>query len=196
MLYLDWRIFVIIRRYKKMVIFISIVTLLIVFGGCSNKSEENTTFADADNETSVNETQSTDTVSTPKASESVVEEMELTEIVIGSDPFGFEWNPFFANSVGNQQVIAQTQVFLLNEDRAGEILVNAKDGQKNEFHGVEYTYYGISNVDIKKDDDLNQTTYTINIRDDVTFQDGNDLTIDDVIFSLYVLCDPDYSGVY
>ncbi len=34
----------------------------------------------------------------------------------------------------------------------------------------------------------------ITLRDDLTFSDGEPVTIDDLIFSLYVLCDPAYNG--
>ena len=32
------------------------------------------------------------------------------------------------------------------------------------------------------------------MREDIVFSDGDDMTIDDVIFSMYVLCDPTYDG--
>ena len=36
--------------------------------------------------------------------------------------------------------------------------------------------------------------YDVTIRDDLTFSDGTPITIDDVIFSMYVYCDPTYDG--
>ena len=34
------------------------------------------------------------------------------------------------------------------------------------------------------------------MRDDLRFSDGEPVTIDDVIFTMYVLCDKDYKGSY
>ena len=39
-----------------------------------------------------------------------------------------------------------------------------------------------------------ETTYTVKIRDDVKFSDGEPMTADDIIFSLYVYLDPSYTG--
>ena len=36
--------------------------------------------------------------------------------------------------------------------------------------------------------------YNITMRDDILFSDGTPMTIDDVIFSMYVLSDPTYDG--
>ena len=36
--------------------------------------------------------------------------------------------------------------------------------------------------------------YNFTLRDDLVFSDGTPITIDDVIFSMYVLCDPTYDG--
>jgi peptide/nickel transport system substrate-binding protein len=47
-------------------------------------------------------------------------------------------------------------------------------------------------MDIQKDKDT--TTYKIKIRDDIKFSDGEKLTIDDVIFNMYVYADPEYAG--
>ena len=37
-------------------------------------------------------------------------------------------------------------------------------------------------------------SYDLKIRDDIVFSDGTPMTIDDVIFTFYVLCDPTYDG--
>ena len=38
----------------------------------------------------------------------------------------------------------------------------------------------------------NTTEYKIKIRNDMRFSDGEKVTIDDVIFSMYVFCDTSY----
>lgn len=121
---------------------------------------------------------------------------EGQELIIGCDPFQEEWNPFTVSEESNQQVIRQTQVYLLTQERAGKIVTRARKGQIIPFQGTDYTYTGLSDVEIDVDTQLDQTTYKITIRDDVTFSDGRNLTVDDVIFSLYVFSDPAYNGIY
>ena len=58
---------------------------------------------------------------------------------------------------------------------------------------TDYTYYGIGNVEVTQNDD-GSVDYTIHIRDDQKFSDGEPMTIDDYIFSFYVLADPTYDG--
>ncbi len=85
-------------------------------------------------------------------------------------------------------------VSLLTTDREGAIIYNAIDGESREYNGTEYTYYGISDIDVNINREENLTVYTIKIRDDIKFSDGEPLTADDVIFNMYVLCDPSYTG--
>lgn len=130
----------------------------------------------------------------PEATEAPapVEEANDT-LVVAYDYFSQKFSPFFATTSYDQDAAALTQVSLLPSDREGNVLLNAKEGQVVPYNGTDYTYNGIANCEIVENED-GTVTYKIDMRDDVVFSDGDDLTADDVIFSIYTLCDPTYDG--
>lgn len=130
----------------------------------------------------------------PEATEAPapVEEANDT-LVVAYDYFSQKFSPFFATTSYDQDAAGLTQVSLLPADREGNVLLNAKDGEVVAYNGTDYTYYGIANCEIVENED-GTVTYKIDMRDDVVFSDGDDLTADDVIFSIYTLCDPTYDG--
>lgn len=115
-------------------------------------------------------------------------------LVVASTKFSKQFNPFLASSLADKQVVDLTQVYLVTNDRAGRIIYNGIDGELREFNDENYTYYGASDISVNYNSASDTTTYQIKIRDDLVFSDGEKLTIDDVIFSMYVLCDEDYKG--
>ena len=104
-----------------------------------------------------------------------------------------EFSPFFAASASDQDVIDLTQLGLLGADRKGEMILNGIEGETREYNGTDYTYYGTSDCVVTENDD-GTVTYDIKLRDDLKFSDGEPVTIDDVIFSMYVFLDPTYDG--
>ena len=117
-----------------------------------------------------------------------------TPLVIGWDAMSQKFSPFFAESHSDMYLDDKlVQVQLLNTDRAGQYILDGMDGYKAEYNGTEYTYYTPSKIDVKEGDD-GSVTYDITIRDDMKFSDGEPVTIDDVIFSMYVVSDPTYDG--
>lgn len=119
---------------------------------------------------------------------------EETPLVVGSDPFSEKFSPFFHNSVSDKQASIVTQTNIGTFDRTGALVANAKDGETIAYNGTDYTYNGLSNISTKYDEASDITTYDIQIRDDVKFSDGEVLTADDIIFTLYVISDPSYDG--
>lgn len=117
-----------------------------------------------------------------------------TPLVVGYSPFSEKFSPFFASTVFDQHAQTITQTRIGTFDRAGAIVEKAKDGETKNFNGTDYTYNGLSNITTSYDEASNITTYDIQIRDDVTFSDGEKLTADDIIFTLYVISDPSYDG--
>lgn len=115
-------------------------------------------------------------------------------IVIASTKFSKKFNPFVASSEADKQAVELTQIPLVINDRAGRLIYKGIDGELRQYGDENYTYYGASDLLIHYDEDLDTTTYRITLRDDLTFSDGEKLTIDDVIFSMYVFCDNDYTG--
>ena len=114
-------------------------------------------------------------------------------LVVGYSNFSSRFSPFFSETAYDQDVWTMTQVGLLNMDRLGAIVEKGKTGETREYNGTDYTYYGPADLTITTNDD-GTVDYDFDLRDDITFSDGEPLTADDVIFSMYVLCDPTYDG--
>lgn len=114
-------------------------------------------------------------------------------LVLAETGFEGKFSPFFAASAADQDVIDLTQLVLLGADRKGEMILNGIEGETREYNGTDYTYYGTSDCVVTENDD-GTVTYDIKLRDDLKFSDGEPVTIDDVIFSMYVFLDPTYDG--
>ena len=114
-------------------------------------------------------------------------------LVLAETGFESKFSPFFASSASDQDVIDLTQLGLLGADRKGEMILNGIEGETREYNGTDYTYYGTSDCVVTENDD-GTVTYDIKLRDDLKFSDGEPVTIDDVIFSMYVFLDPTYDG--
>ena len=53
----------------------------------------------------------------------------------------------------------------------------------------------ITAEEVKAEDGSVQTLYTIKLKEGMKFHDGEDVTIDDLIFDYYVYADPTYDGM-
>lgn len=118
---------------------------------------------------------------------------ENTPLVVGIMELSEKFSSFNAETDYDKQIALLTQEPLLMIDRGGQPVLKSIDGAKVEYNGTEYTYTGIYDWTIEKEDS-GKTTYTVKIRDDIKFSDGEALTADDIIFNYYVLCDPSFTG--
>ena len=116
-----------------------------------------------------------------------------TPLVVGYSPFNSKFSPFFSETAYDQDVWTMTAIGLLNSDRQGSIIMNGIKGETKSYNGTDYTYYGPADCEIKENTD-GTVDYNFKMREDLKFSDGEPITIDDVIFSMYVLCDPSYDG--
>ena len=114
---------------------------------------------------------------------------ETTPLVVGYAPFNEKFSPFFSETEYDQDVWLMTSVALLNNGRQGEMIMNGIEGETYSYNGTDYTYYGPADCEIVENAD-GTVDYNFKLREDITFSDGEKMTIDDVIFSMYVLCDP------
>ena len=114
-------------------------------------------------------------------------------LVLAETGFEGKFSPFFAASAADQDVIDLTQLGLLGADRKGEMILNGIEGETREYNGTDYTYYGTTDCVVTENDD-GTVTYDLKLRDDLKFSDGEPVTIDDVIFNMYVYLDPTYDG--
>lgn len=130
---------------------------------------------------------------TAQDAETTMETGGETPLVVGYAPFSSKFSPFFAETIYDQDAQGMTQVSLLNYDRQGAIIYNGIEGETKKYNGTDYTYYGIANLVVTENED-GTVYYDFQLRDDVKFSDGELLTADDVIFTMYALCDPTYDG--
>lgn len=114
-------------------------------------------------------------------------------LVVGKDTFGSKFSPFFATLQYDQDVSDMVSIGLLASDREGNIVMKGIEGETIAYNGTDYTYNGIADCDVTQNDD-GTVVYDFTLRDDIKFSDGEPLTADDVIFSMYVFADPTYDG--
>lgn len=135
-----------------------------------------------------------DTTATTEAStEAAQSSGNDTPLVVATDAMSEKFSPFFGESVPDENIWLLTTVPLIDMDRQGEIVYNGIEGETRNYNGTDYTYYGLSDCTVTENED-GTVSYDFQIRDDVTFSDGEPLTADDVIFSMYVVSDPSYDG--
>ncbi len=120
-------------------------------------------------------------------------QQSTTPLVVGYSPFNSKFSPFFAETAYDQDVYSMTVIGLLNADRTGAIVYEGIKGETIAYNGKDYTYYGPADLKVTQNDD-GSVYYDFTLRTDIKFSDGVALTVDDVIFSMYVLCDPTYDG--
>lgn len=114
-------------------------------------------------------------------------------VVFAQDNFSSKFSPFFADTVPDQDVVNFVAYPLLTIDRSGAIIYKGIEGETKEYNGKEYSYKGISDLAVTENAD-GTVYYDFTIKDGVKFSDGKPLTVDDVIFSMYVFADPTYDG--
>ena len=114
-------------------------------------------------------------------------------LVVGYSPFSSKFSPFFSETAYDQDVYVMTQLGLLTSDRTGAIIYKGIEGETVNYNGTDYTYYGPADLEVVENAD-GTVDYNFTLREDLKFSDGEPLTVDDVIFSMYVLCDPTYEG--
>ena len=166
-----------------------VLCLGLLAGGASKTTDDATTPTDT---TPADDTSKDTTEGGEDATDETVGNPDGT-IVIAETGFEGKFSPFFAASAPDQAAHALTQAVLLNADRRGEIIMHGIEGETRSYNGTDYTYYGLADCEVTENDD-GTVTYAITLRDDVTFSDGTPMTIDDVIFNMYVYMDPTYDG--
>lgn len=101
---------------------------------------------------------------------------------------------FFGETTEDRKIAELTELNVLTNDRSGDIVYQGIDGEIRSYNGADYSYFGPANLDVTIDETNNSTAYTWTLRNDLKFSDGTPLTVDDLIFTFYVLADPSYDG--
>ena len=179
------------KHMKQLIaLLLALVLCLGLLAGCASKTTDDTTTPT--DTTPADDTSKDNTENGEDTTDETVGNPDGT-IVIAETGFEGKFSPFFAASSADQAAHALTQVALLGADRRGEMVLNGIEGETRSYNGTDYTYYGPADCVVTENDD-GTVTYAITLRDDITFSDGTPMTIDDVIFNMYVYLDPTYDG--
>lgn len=104
----------------------------------------------------------------------------LDTLVIGTGDFEGVFSPFFYSSEYDAQILDLIFPSPVRLDENGEV----------------EDYAGHVEVEeVTAEDGTTKYMYTVSIQEGLTFTDGEPVTIDDLIFSYYVMADPTYDGM-
>ncbi|MBQ3013780.1 MAG: hypothetical protein IJD75_01415 [Clostridia bacterium] len=95
------------------------------------------------------------------------------------------FNPFFSTSANDGTIVSMTQIGMLTTGyKNGEVTVAYGDNEA----------VVVKDMSIVHNDSDDTTVYTFVIKNGIQFSDGHPLTIEDVLFNMYVYLDPVYTG--
>lgn len=101
----------------------------------------------------------------------------LSELKIGVQGISGEFNPFYAETEADREIVMQMFRSIQRLDGNNKLV--------NYSGGISYEYVGDTQVE-----------YTVSINKDLRFSDGTNITIDDVIFFYHLIADASYDGYY
>ncbi len=165
-------------KKKYLAVLVSGLLAFSIFAGCKNDTTKPGT-DDPDDPGEVEE------VYTPT-------QREQTEaMVIGIEGADGVFSPFFATAAYDSEISGQTQLGMLTSEGT-----NYKYGDNEAciVKDLNITYLDSANNAQSLPDGASYTQYDFLIKKGIKFSDGEELTIDDVLFNLYVYLDPAYTG--
>ena len=189
---------------KTLAIVLMVLCLVFMVTSCSKTETSASTTTTTTTTTTPAKTETTTTAAPEKAETATATAPAKTETatavvekpstaVFATASFGMKFSPFFAATAYDQDIVDMTQLSILAADRGGAIIYNGIEGETHSYNGTDYFYQGAGDVEVVQNED-GTVDYKLTMRDDIVFSDGTPATIDDVIFSIYVLCDPTYDG--
>ena len=114
--------------------------------------------------------------------------------VIMTDTLDGLFNPFFSTSASDGTIVSMTQIGMLTSDTNDKGDAEVAFGEDYAVVVLDYaTSYNASEKSENPDKE-GVTTYTFVIKNGIKFSDGTPLTIEDVLFNMYVYLDPVYTG--
>ena len=96
------------------------------------------------------------------------------------------FNPFFSTSANDGTIVAMTQIGMLSSKLNENGEVDVAFGQNESTVTLDFEQSELN--------ENNETVYTFVIKNGIKYSDGHPLTIEDVLFNLYVYLDPVYTG--
>ena len=114
--------------------------------------------------------------------------------VIMTDNLDGLFNPFFSTSASDGTIVSMTQIGMLTSDTDEKGDAQVAFGEDYAVVVLDYqSVYDINDVS-ENPDKTGATTFTFVIKNGIKFSDGDALTIEDVLFNMYVYLDPVYTG--
>ena len=105
--------------------------------------------------------------------------------VIMSEELDGLFNPFFSTTAADSTIVSMTQIGMLTS--------KYENGEVGVAFGDDYAVVSKDYASVRNDAN-DTTTYTFVIKNGIKYSDGHPLTIEDVLFNLYVYLDPVYTG--
>lgn len=175
------------KKSKKLIALLLCMTMILPLAACGKKGKNpddtKSTVAPTDTAGEDNNGVKPDVpegrrdASTPRTAAN-----EKNPLVIAENTFDGKFSPFFATNVPDRKVTEKTQALLITNNELGEPVA-----------GVEWPTVAWD-LEMTTNDDQSKSTYKLWIKNGITFSDGHVLTVDDVLFNLYVYLDPKYDG--
>ena len=109
-----------------------------------------------------------------------------TKLRVGVSRLDGNFDPFADLCEGDEDVMKLVGINLLTRDRAGKVILMATEGEYSYYNNERYLYTGPADISVDYDAEKDETTYTMKLKDGIFFSDGVKLTVDDLIFNLYV----------
>ena len=104
------------------------------------------------------------------------------------------FNPFFSTSATDGTIVSMTQIGMLTSDTNEQGDAQVAFGPDYAVVVLDYQSLYDMNGTSENPDKTGTTTYTFIIKNGIKFSDGTPLTIEDVLFNMYVYLDPVYTG--
>ncbi|MDR1325358.1 MAG: ABC transporter substrate-binding protein [Treponema sp.] len=121
---------------------------------------------------------------------------QTTPLVYGVTDLNGLFSPFFYTT-GYDREVTDFVIgdALLRPDRTGDLVYKGIQGETRSYNRTNYTYNGIADVTVTRNERADTSVYNFKLRQGVRFSDGQEMDADDLIFTLYVYCDPSYTGL-
>ena len=117
---------------------------------------------------------------------------ETRPLVMATDALDGNFNPYFATSATDTNIIGMTQIGMLSTDENGNVAYGVD--QPTVVLDYKQTMIGADGNATTVASEAEFTDYEFIIKNGIKFSDGKALTIKDVLFNLYVYLDPVYMG--
>ena len=119
---------------------------------------------------------------------------ETRPLKLATEALDGTFNPFFATSATDTEIISMTQIGMLSVDGKGK--PSCGENEPTVVKDYTETYLDATGNEIPEAaaSSAKYTEYEFLIKNGIKFSDGEPLTIKDVLFNLYVYLDPIYTG--